>query len=158
MQLLFILKSNLCERFDAGDLASKDIAQREGGRFDLYIPKTTTVNKLPFLNRGENRGGATNLRFIPGAQLGMAAKQAAEEWLAELEKDPKYRERKLARDEHFDRLNKLYEKDEEGLVRDLVSVGFEVESVWDFVDRENGYANAGPNYQKRLFVRAWMPR
>lgn len=68
----------------------------------------------------------------------------AAELMAELNSDPEYIERKKQRDEKWRRIDAELARAEAHLVEDLCSHGFEVESVYDLVNRSEPYPEAIP--------------
>lgn len=64
------------------------------------------------------------------------------EIMQELENDKEYLALKAAKDKEFNRLEKMFAQDEVDLVNELNDIGFDVGSVWDFVNTDNSYYRA----------------
>jgi hypothetical protein len=79
--------------------------------------------------------------------------KTAAELMAELAKNKEYLARKKAQDEHFAKLEKLYDDDERDLVRELNQAGYPVNSIWDFVNSNNYYLSAVPILMKHLRIK-----
>lgn len=79
------------------------------------------------------------------------AKTAAE-LMAELAKNKQFQSDQKAREEKTRSRERLYRTDEKGLVEELNAAGFEVRSVWDFVNSDNDYIAAVPILSKHLKV------
>jgi hypothetical protein len=80
-------------------------------------------------------------------------KQSAEEFLAELAKDKDFLEMQAAKQKAFEALERLCQEDEKELLNELSTLGFNVSSVWDFVNRKNDYWAAIPTLIKHLSIK-----
>jgi len=80
------------------------------------------------------------------------AKTAAE-LMAELNNDPEYQKRIKEEDEARAEYWRTHGLDRIELLSDLKEAGFELESVWDFVNRKNDYAEAIPVLIKHLKIK-----
>lgn len=76
--------------------------------------------------------------------------RTAAELMAELRANPDHVRMRAEQEESLRHRRKFRQKAEEPLVRDLGSVGCEVESVWDLVNTERPYARAIPILMEHL--------
>jgi hypothetical protein len=79
--------------------------------------------------------------------------RTAEEFLAELEKDPLYRARMEKRERERLLVNARLRRQEQPLLTALSRVGVTVESVWDLVNTSEAYPEAIPVLVQHL----WLP-
>lgn len=63
----------------------------------------------------------------------------AEDFLKALEADPKYQAMKKRQAKELEERRALLAEDEQGLLAELADIGYEIESVWDFVNNKNEY-------------------
>ena len=63
----------------------------------------------------------------------------ASDLMAKLEADPEYPSRRAEQKRKFAELDAIYSADEAGLVAELRELGYQVESVFDFVNNNNRY-------------------
>ncbi|MEP1571250.1 hypothetical protein [Roseibium album] len=64
------------------------------------------------------------------------------EIMQELENDKEFLALKATKDEEFNRLEQMFAQDEVDMVEELNNAGFDVCSVWDFVNLDNNYYKA----------------
>ncbi|SFU17348.1 hypothetical protein SAMN05444141_1172 [Pseudovibrio denitrificans] len=76
--------------------------------------------------------------------------QTAAEFLAELAKSKEYQATQEAKRIEVARLAKIYDADEKELVQELNEAGFDVQSVWDFVNTKEDYLGAEKILVKHL--------
>jgi hypothetical protein len=77
-------------------------------------------------------------------------RRTAEEFLAELDRDPTARENRERSDRaHYERVEKIRQA-QEPLVRELRAVGLQVDSVWDLVNTRARYPRAIPVLMQHL--------
>jgi hypothetical protein len=74
----------------------------------------------------------------------------AAELMAKLEADPNYRRSKAERDRAFALRAAKLKTDERPLVEELRAAGFDIHSVWDFVNDSNRYPGAIPILLRHL--------
>lgn len=79
------------------------------------------------------------------------AKTAAE-FMAELAKNKNYQEKQASKQKALEARQRLYQEDQKGLLYELSALGFELTSVWDFVNSENNYWDAIPTLIKHLSI------
>ncbi|MCA0895135.1 hypothetical protein [Microbulbifer agarilyticus] len=63
----------------------------------------------------------------------------ASDFMKKLEADPEYQEMKRRKELELEERKALLAADERSLVKELALAGFEIESVWDFVNNNNRY-------------------
>jgi hypothetical protein len=63
----------------------------------------------------------------------------ARDLMKKLEADPVYQEMRKRKDLELKEREALLAADERGLIEELAEAGFEIESVWDFVNNNNRY-------------------
>ena len=63
----------------------------------------------------------------------------ASDLMKKLEADPEYKEMQKRKAQEFETQSALLAADERGLVEELNLIGYEIESVWDFVNNNNRY-------------------
>ena len=61
----------------------------------------------------------------------------ASELIKQLEADPEYREMRERKNREFEKKGELLAEDQRGLIEELRTIGYEIESVWDFVNNNN---------------------
>jgi hypothetical protein len=86
----------------------------------------------------------------------------ASDLMKKLEANPEYQEMRKRKDLELKEREALLAADERGLIEELAEAGYEVESVWDFVNNNNryeflrkfegSYANAYPILVKHLDI------
>ena len=64
----------------------------------------------------------------------------ASDFLKELENNPEYQEMRKRKNKELEAQRAIHRKDEEILIRDLMSVGLKVDSVWDLVNNKSNYS------------------
>lgn len=80
------------------------------------------------------------------------AKTAAE-LMAELSKNKDFQEKQASKQEALEARRRLYEEDQKGLLNELSELGFDLFSVWDFVNSENNYWDAIPTLINHLSIK-----
>lgn len=63
----------------------------------------------------------------------------ASELMKKLEADPEYREMRKRKNRELEKQVEILAKDQRELIEDLRAIGYEIESVWDFVNNDNHY-------------------
>ena len=63
----------------------------------------------------------------------------ASDLIKKLEADPEYQEMRKRKDLELKERKALLAADERGLIEELAEAGYEIESVWDFVNNNNRY-------------------
>ncbi len=63
----------------------------------------------------------------------------ASDLIKKLEADPEYQEMQKRKAQEFEEQEALLAQDERSLIEELSAVGYEIESIWDFVNNDNRY-------------------
>jgi len=78
--------------------------------------------------------------------------KTAAELMAELAKNKGFQENQASSNEILEARRRLYQEDQKGLLNELSTLGFELSSIWDFVNSENSYWEAIPTLIKHLSI------
>ncbi len=63
----------------------------------------------------------------------------ASDLMKKLEADPEYQAMRKLKDKELEEKAAILAEDERGLIEELSALGYEIESVWDFVNADNRY-------------------